>query len=309
MWNYQHLEVYETILRVGSFQAAARILHITQSAVSQRLRALEDQVGVRLLIREQPLRPTSYGEKLLQLVRQVKSLESEFELGQSDYQLREFKTLILGINGDSLATWFFPAIAESLKKQSFLIQTIIENEDLTFSRLKKGEVFGCISSRSKALAGCDVEKLGSITYRLACIPEFQLKHFSKGLTPESLSSAPAIIYDDYDFIHAMFLEQKLKLRNIKFPYHLIANSDAFLNSILYGIAYGMAPVIQSKTYFESGQLVDLAPGKFWKQDLYWHHQRGLDKNLRRFSDELLRKGKMLLTRRQAQVIADLKLHD
>lgn len=294
MWNYQHLEVFETIIRLGSFQYAAKALHITQSAVSQRLKVLEDEVGVRLLIREQPIRPTSYGEQLLKHVALVKNLENDLELNVSKTKRDEYKTLLIGVNGDSLATWFLDAVKEVVKKENFLMHTIIENEDLTFSRLRKGEVVGCVSSRSKQLPGCDVEKLGVINYRLACIKEFKDKHFKNGLSLEALANAPAMIYDNYDYMHSLFLEKNLKLKNINFPHHLIGNSHAFLNLVLKGMSYGMIPEIQAKEYFKDGTLIDLIPKKVWKQELFWHHQRGLDKSLKKFSNALVKNGKALL---------------
>lgn len=294
MYNYQQLEVLETVARLRSFNKAARALHITQPAISQRLKNLEEELGLQLLVREQPIRATDHGEKLIEHFRNVRMLEKNFELEQSSSLATSFTKLTLGVNGDSLATWFFEAIKESLKKENLLLNLIIENEDLTFSRLRNSEVLGCISSRGKKLPGCIVKTLGTMRYRMAATPQFAKRFFKNGLTEQSVLQAPAVVYDDFDHMHALFLNKQLRLKNVKFPFHMISNSDAFLNSIRHGFSYGMAPELQAKKYFKDGTLVDLCPGHCWEYKLYWHHQRILDQRYKSFSDQLVSKAKKFL---------------
>ena len=61
----------------GSFEAAARRLHITQSAVSQRIKAMEEQSGRVLVRRSKPIEPTEAGAVLLRLARQLELLTAE----------------------------------------------------------------------------------------------------------------------------------------------------------------------------------------------------------------------------------------
>ena len=45
MFDYAALEALATVLREGSFERAARRLHVTPSAISQRIKQLEERAG------------------------------------------------------------------------------------------------------------------------------------------------------------------------------------------------------------------------------------------------------------------------
>lgn len=271
MLNYQSLEVLDAIVAHGSFQAAARQLHLTQSAISQRLKMLEEHFGARLVIRGQPPRTTGLGTSLLEHARRVRRMEEELALAVRSGE--RLSTVTLGVNSDSLATWFFSAIAPVVSAERLLLDLIIENEDSTFERLQRGEVLGCVSSRAQKLAGCEIEKLGTMDYRCAATPAFAKRYFPDGLTPNALLDAPAVQFDQFDLMHRNFFEKYFGWGTIEFPVHRIADSNAFLDAIVHGIAYGMALELQARALFRSGALIDLAPGKVWRQPLYWHYQR------------------------------------
>jgi LysR family transcriptional regulator (chromosome initiation inhibitor) len=294
MQNYQNLEILDAIIERGSFQSAAAALHLTQSAVSQRVRNLEEEIGARVLIRSQPPRPTPLGYKLLSHARRVKLLEQDLAITLKTSDSESFTPVTLGVNGDSLATWFFSAVSPVLKKSKILLELIIENEDITFSRLQHGEVLSCISSRSKRLPGCEVERLGVLPYLCASTPEFAKKYFPSGINREAAEKAPAVIYDQHDYMHYDFFKKNLKLKDIHFPVHRIANSLGFLDSIRYGLAYGMAPLIQAKSDFKVGDLINLTPDEIWKQPLYWHYQRKGDKDLQTVSRKMAENARKLL---------------
>ena len=54
MLDYAALAALAAVIREGSFERAASALHVTPSAVSQRIRSLEERVGCALVVREQP---------------------------------------------------------------------------------------------------------------------------------------------------------------------------------------------------------------------------------------------------------------
>ena len=77
------LDCLAALVDAGSFERAAQSLSITQSAVSQRLRALETQVGQLLVVRSRPLRLTEPGKVLLRFARQWQAMQADVarELG------------------------------------------------------------------------------------------------------------------------------------------------------------------------------------------------------------------------------------
>src|SRR3954467_14031201 len=103
------LESLAALAEAGSFERAAQLLSITQSAVSQRLRALETQVGQLLVVRSRPLRLTAPGKVLLRFARQLQAMRADVsvELGA---QATTHERLPIAVNADSLATWVLPAL-------------------------------------------------------------------------------------------------------------------------------------------------------------------------------------------------------
>ena len=70
MLDYAGLEALSAVVREGSFERAAHKLHITPSAVSQRIKLLEERVGQALVLRGQPTLLTSPAGYLLRLYPQ-----------------------------------------------------------------------------------------------------------------------------------------------------------------------------------------------------------------------------------------------
>lgn len=141
--DYRTLQALDAVIRERGFERAAQKLCITQSAVSQRIKQLENLFGQPLLVRTIPPRPTEQGQKLLALLHQVELLEEEW-LGNetnSDIPL----LLSLAVNADSLATWLLPALQPVLVDSPIRLNLQVEDETRTQERLRRGEVVGAVS--------------------------------------------------------------------------------------------------------------------------------------------------------------------
>ena len=79
-WDLAQLRAYAATIDHGSLDAAAAALHVTPSAISQRIKSLERSVGAVLLQRSRPARPTPPGEEVLRLARQLNALTVDAEL-------------------------------------------------------------------------------------------------------------------------------------------------------------------------------------------------------------------------------------
>ena len=160
--DYRTLQALDAVIRERGFERAAQKLCITQSAVSQRIKQLENMFGQPLLVRTVPPRPTEQGQKLLALLRQVELLEEEW-LG--DEQTGSTPLLLsLAVNADSLATWLLPALAPVLADSPIRLNLQVEDETRTQERLRRGEVVGAVSIQHQALPSCLVDKLGALDY-------------------------------------------------------------------------------------------------------------------------------------------------
>ncbi len=109
--DLDQLEALGAAVAEGSFDAAAARLHVTPSAISQRIKALETSVGRVLVIRSRPVRPTASGQTLLRAARQIEAVAAEAgrELGEEGED--RMPRIALAVNADSLATWLPPALA------------------------------------------------------------------------------------------------------------------------------------------------------------------------------------------------------
>ena len=140
----------------GSLDAAARALHLTPSAVSQRLRALEGAAGRVLVVRSRPVRMTEHGERLLRLARQIVLLEQDAarELGRgaadaagetaAGSDAAGATALTVAVNADSLATWFLPAVAP-LAADGVALRIHREDERQTDRLLRSGEAMAAVT--------------------------------------------------------------------------------------------------------------------------------------------------------------------
>lgn len=112
MFDYVQLQTLSAIVRLGSFEAAAAALSITQSAVSQRLRALEDRIGQPLVRRSNPCEATDLGLRLARHADEVALMESGLA-PQIDPPGSGPHLLRIAANADSLAAWLVPALARA----------------------------------------------------------------------------------------------------------------------------------------------------------------------------------------------------
>jgi LysR family transcriptional regulator (chromosome initiation inhibitor) len=295
--NYDNLHAFSTVLREGSFAKAAQALRITQSAVSQRISALEDILGHRILVRETPPRPTQSGRALLHHAQQVERWEQNV-LGELEGTRREgFTTFSVAVNADSLASWFLDAMVPALNSPTNLINILVEDERHTDELLKRGEVSGCVSARARAPGGCDSEYLGDMTYRLVATPTYRATYFKRGITRDSLVKAPAVLFNHRDELHAEFLRGELGIKDLIFPHHLVPSSQGFVSMIERGLAYGLVPEFQAADLLKRGVFVELTPRHRAVIKLHWQYTRLQPPFVRDFSESIIKLGKDLLRRR------------
>ncbi|MBA3008742.1 MAG: LysR family transcriptional regulator ArgP [Proteobacteria bacterium] len=281
MLDYKLLQALANVIQEGGFDKAALRLNLTQSAVSQRIKLLEDQMGTLLVTRTVPPAPTPEGKHLLKHYIQVQSLEADLTCSLTPLAQENFQVFAVGINADSLATWFFPAVTLFLGENRVLLDLKVDDQEQTHRLLRNGEVAGCISSEDRPVQGCSVTPIGTMTYRMVAAPQFVKTYFPRGFGKNGLEKAPAVIFNRRDDLHSRFLKTYFKeaitlatnpkkVPAPKIPIHYVPSSEKFVGMILDGLAYGMVPDLQGLAHIKKGLLVDLAPDTPVLVDLYWH---------------------------------------
>lgn len=271
MLDYKLLHAFSVVVDEQNFAKAASVLAITQSAVSQRIKMLEQTIGQPVLVRAQPLVATSIGKKLLAHYQQVKLLEQDILPDISANTQAETITANIASNADSLATWLITAISDVCHQYNVAVNFRLADENRTINYLKDGEVFGAISTHAQALPGCTLEKLGDMHYLLVAAPSFVKSYFPNGINERSLARAPAVAYDQKDDMHIKYIEQTFGLKGGSYPCHTVRSSEAFVGFAMQGLAYCLIPKLQIQAELASGKLIDLMPENTITRTLYWHH--------------------------------------
>lgn len=267
--DFSLLECLETVANEGSFEKAAALLSITQSAVSQRIRALETQLGQPLLFRTRPVRPTPAAQPLLRFARQTRLLAMEVLPEVRDIGARG--QLRIAVNADSLGTWVLPALqAWAHQHPEVTLDFVVDDQTKTQARLRNGEVIGSIGSDGEATKGFQVRPLGVMPYVCVASPAFMARHFPDGLSIPAAQKASALVFDRRDDLQADHLSRCLGWKNPRFPHHYVPAFEAYLDAAILGYGYGMSPLAQCRRPLEAGTLVDVTPQHPVRVPLYWH---------------------------------------
>ena len=268
--DYRLISALDAVITKRSFERAAEQLCITQSAVSQRIRQLEKQLGQPLLVRSQPPQPTSTGQRLLTLFRRVQLLEKEALPELQPDAHGHFLPMTLAVNADTLATWLLPALAPVLREQLIELDFRIADESRTLDLLRKGEVLGAVSTEPSPVTGCISDRLGRIEYVCAASPEFIERYFPNGVDRDSLMHAPATAFDHFDDMHQRYLEMHFDLPPGEVPCHIVGTSEAFVTLAKQSVAYGMIPDLMIRDELASGELIEVIPDIRHNRVLFWH---------------------------------------
>jgi LysR family transcriptional regulator, chromosome initiation inhibitor len=275
MLDYPSLAALAAVIREGSFERAAATLAVTPSAVSQRVRALEERLGTILVIRAQPCRPTPIGARLCAHVDRVRLLEGEMvaalpQLGGAGEADR--MTLRIAVNGDSLGTWFPAAAAAFADKSGALLDIVLDDEEHSADQLRSGEVLAAVTAEPVPVQGCRTVELGALRYAATASPAFVARHFAQGVDAGTLASAPVLRFDRKDRLQARWAQEAVGAE-LTAPPHWVPATQGFIDMALAGLAWGMNPLMLVGPHLAAGRLVELPPARRIDVQLYWQYTR------------------------------------
>ncbi len=271
MLDYANLHALATVISEGGFERASKKLCISQPAVSQRIKQLEQRVGQELVIRTPTVEATPTGKRFLRYYSQVQLLESELRVEMDVDDPKQPTIVKIAVNADSLATWFLPALSEVFKRHQWLLELIVDDESYTHNLLKTGEAVGCVTTTKQPLAGCSSEYLGDMDYLCVATPEFIEQYFPVNVSQVSLELAPAVVFSTKDKLHEKYLSQYFDMKVGSWHEHKIPSSESFLDAILHGLGYGLVGHLQAEPLLEKGLLIEIKPGTRKRVSLYWQH--------------------------------------
>ncbi len=294
MLDYKLLEAFAMVIIEGGFEKASRKLNLTQSAVSQRVKQLEDQYGQILLKRTAPPEPTERGIPLLVHYRQVRQLETDLRHDCDCKEQSLFTSLAIGVNADSLAFWFFAAVQEVLQKEKIVLDLHVDDQDQTHQFMQEGKVWGCISTRSQPFQGCKVTRLGRLKYGIFSTSEFAAHWFPDGLTAEAFELAPMARFNRKDDLNSRMFSLLLAEEPRKPPTFYLPSTEIYGLFVSESRCYGLLPEQQSRPLAASGRIINLSPAHAVDVELYWHCWNLKSALMERFNRHFLTRSRQLL---------------
>ena len=230
------LRALAAVVEFGSFDAAAEHLHVTPSAISQRIKALEQRVGQVLVLREKPCVATTAGVPLIRLAAQTALLEAE-TLAEMRGGSPERPRVAVAVNADSMATWFTGGFA---RLPDVLFDVRIEDQDHSARLLREGVVMGAVTTERIAVSGCRVRPLGVMRYLPVAAPHYVQRHLPDGLTADAATAAPSLSWNRADALQDQLLRSVFR-RSIRRPIHYIPTAEGFGAAVRAGLGWGMYP--------------------------------------------------------------------
>lgn len=267
----EQLRALSAIVDHGGFEAAAKALGITQSAVSQRLLSMERQFGRPMLRRGKPTVLTQAGQRMLQFARQSELLTADLVNELEPESERQRPSISLVVNGDSLATWVLPALAPLAGR--LRIELLREDQDHSLALLRDGHAVAAITAAGKAAPGCSSVPLGVVRYVPLCSSEFAAEWFPAGASAAELARAPMLVFDRKDDLQDRYVRLRFKTMDFDPPRNYVPASADFLQAIELGFGWGMVPLTQAAESLRSGRVHQMEPSGYVDVPLYWQQWR------------------------------------
>jgi LysR family transcriptional regulator (chromosome initiation inhibitor) len=272
MLDPAQLAALAAVHRRGSFDLAAADLHVTPSAISQRLKALEETTGTLLIVRGQPCTATPTGLRLIRHHDEIALLETTLAADLPNLTPGP-ATLRIAVNADSLATWVLPALDPLVQQglsDGFGLELIVDDQDFTHDWLRQGEVLGCVSTVSQALRGCSCQPLGHMRYVAVASPGFMQRAMPDGLTPLNFPQLPFIVFNRKDDMQAQWVAKAFGVRAPRLKERFVPSSEAGARAAVMGWGVAVLPELLARADIASGALKQLKPEVTIDVALHWH---------------------------------------
>lgn len=286
------LRTLRATVDAGTLEAAAHDLHITPSAVSQRLKALEQATGRVLLVRSRPVQVTEPGRAVLRLARELELLAADTARELAD--AASPVVLPVAVNADSLATWLLPALAPL--RGEVLLDLHRADQDDTAALLRDGTVLAAVTAAATPVPGCTSMPLGVLRYRPAAVPPFVQRWFPDGPTPAALGRAPVVHFDRDDDLQRGWLRRRTRGRAVP-PAHHVPSTEGFVQAVLAGLGWGMLSELQLEDPALRSAVVLLDPRATVDVPLHWQRWKVRSPSLERLSEAVLAGGRQALRQR------------
>lgn len=275
------LKALAAVIDTGTFEAAARSLHVTASAVSQRIRALESRVGQVLVRRTLPCTATAAGDVLVRYARQSAVLEAD-AMSALQSGTNAGAALSVAVNADSVADWFTPVLTAAADWPDTVLRIAVEDEGHSSGLLRSGAVIGAITSDPVAVQGCSVELLGSVRYLPVASPGLRERH--RQGSGVDWSTLPMVRFNAKDELQHRILRDRGITATP--PEHRVPASDGHLAALRAGLGWGVLSAARFEREHAAGTLVRIGGRQHLDLPLHWQVWRLRSPRIDRLGDAI-----------------------
>lgn len=285
MLDYDAIEVLAAVVRTGSFESAARELNVTQSAVSQRIRVLEDRLGTVLVVRGRPCVATEEGRLLCQHYDQVLLMQHELRVrletdGATTLTPRRVR---IGVNNDSLATWFPEVIRLAQVQLNLRVEVLNDDQDYTEQSLRSGDAVAAVTTNEAPVPGCRRLSLGAMEYMAVATPGFLRRTIGPEVTLARVAGAPSLLFDRKDTLPEQWMLMAFG-ETVSLSCHMVPSVEGLMACCQGGVGWCLMPSMMVGSLVRSGRLVELVPGKRITVSLHWQARSQQSQTLMRLTE-------------------------
>ena len=266
------LPTFIAVAELSNLSAAARKLGITQTGATQRIKALEQALGVTLFTRSRSgMRLTGEGQLLLRYCTEASHLEGQFLSAlRGNHQAREVELRIVGPMS-LLAGRVVPLYKQIAQKwPSLNLQFLIDSNANRLNLLKRGACdLAFVFPREVGLE-LDSKRVRPVEYLLVATPEWKKRPLKEILETEKL-----LAYHDGDMTGIDYLKTFDLLDRFKKTRLCVSENITLIRLLEFGLGFGVLPREIAEPLIDENKLAALNQGRSYKIPfaLAWYPRR------------------------------------
>ncbi len=259
-----NLKAFIAIVRQGTVHGAAKDLHLTQTGVTQRIRAIEKELGTTLFLRSRKgMKLTQEGEALFRYCKGAEDLEGE-TLSQILGAATDRPIYITAVGPTSVMTARIADQCASLYSEwpNLYLNFVISDSVDRLNMIRSGQASLAIVPPEQVPNEMDSKRLKPDKYILVGSPKWKGRRLSDLLEHERV-----IDFDESDHTTLNYLKKFDLVSQLKKPRLFVNNNEAIIKYFSRGIGFGTLTQEIAKPLLDAGDLTVLNGGAVMEDPL------------------------------------------
>jgi DNA-binding transcriptional LysR family regulator len=266
------LPTFIAVAELSSISAAAKKLGITQTGATQRIKSLEQSLGVTLFTRSRSgMRLTEEGRRLLRYCNEVSNLEGQFfSVIKGAGQTREVDLCIVGPMS-LLAGRVVPRYSEIAQKWPNLnLRFVIDSNANRLNQLKRGDCDLAFVFPHEVGLELDSKLVKPVEYVLVAASKWKSRPLKQVLETEKL-----LAYHPGDTTGLDYLRTFQLLGHFKKSRFCVNENITLIRLLELGLGFGVLPKEIAEPLIKDNRLTSLNQGRTHKIPfaLAWYPRR------------------------------------